>query len=96
MTAFLYGFKLGLRISRLGMITQYVLLPARPHDVQLLDDLLAGFTGVALGDKDFLDAVRQQELARKRTIELLTPTRRNMRLQLPPCAQRLTRRWRSL
>jgi hypothetical protein len=91
-----YGFKLGLRISRLGMITQYVLLPARPHDVQLLDDLLAGFTGVALGDKGFLDAVRQLELARKRSIELLTPTRRNMRRQLPPCAQRLTRRWRSL
>ncbi len=45
-----YGFKLGLRISQLGMITQYALLPARPHDVQLLVDLLAGFTGVALGD----------------------------------------------
>lgn len=91
-----YGFKLGLRISQLGMITQYALLPARPHDVQLLDDLLAGFTGVALGDKGFLDALRQQELAAKRSIELLTPTRRNMALQLPPFVQRLTRRWRKL
>ncbi len=27
-----YGFKLGLRISRLGMITHYALLPARPHE----------------------------------------------------------------
>ncbi len=91
-----YGFKLGLRISRLGMITQYALLPARPHDVQLLDDLLAGFTGVAIGDKGFLDAVRQQELANKRAVELITPARRNMALQLPPFAQRLTRRWRKL
>jgi hypothetical protein len=91
-----YGFKLGLRISRLGMITHYTLLPARPHDIQLLDDLLAGFTGVAIGDKGFIDAVRQQELANKRAVELLTPTRRNMALQLPPSVQRLTRRWRKL
>jgi hypothetical protein len=91
-----YGFKLGLRISPLGMITHYALLPARPHDIQLLDDLLAGFTGVALGDKGFIDAIRQQELALKRSIELLTPARRNMALQLPPSVQRLTRRWRKL
>lgn len=91
-----YGFKLGLRISRLGMITHYALLPARPHDIQLLDDLLAGFTGVAIGDKGFIDAIRQQELANKRSIELLTPPRRNMALQLPLPVQRLTRRWRKL
>jgi hypothetical protein len=91
-----YGFKLGLRISRLGMITHYALLPARPHDLQLLDDLLAGFTGVAIGDKGFLDANRQQQLARKRSIELLTPARRNMACQLPLPLQRLTRRWRKL
>ena len=36
-----YGFKLGLRISRAGMITHFPLLPARPHDIQLLDDLAA-------------------------------------------------------
>jgi len=91
-----YGFKLGMRISRLGMITHYALLPARPHDIQLLDDLLAGFTGVAIGDKGFIDAVRQQDLAYKRSIELITPTRRNMASQLPPLVQRLTRRWRKL
>ena len=91
-----YGFKLGLRISRLGMITHYTLLPARPHDIQLLDDLLAGFSGVAIGDKGFLDAVRQQELAHKCSIELITPTRRNMACQPPPPVQRLTRRWRKL
>ena len=38
-----YGFKLGLRTSRIGMITHFDLLPARPHDIQLLDDLLDGF-----------------------------------------------------
>jgi hypothetical protein len=41
-----YGFKLGLRISRAGMIIDFPLLPARPHDSQLLDDLIAGYEGV--------------------------------------------------
>jgi hypothetical protein len=91
-----YGFKLGLRISRLGMITHYVLLPARPHDSQLLDDLLAGFEGVAIGDKGFIDFVRQLELARKRCIELITPVRRNMKLQPPKLVKALTGRWRKL
>jgi hypothetical protein len=91
-----YGFKLGLRISRLGMITHYALLPARPHDVQLLDDLLAGLTGVAIGDKGFIDAFRQQELAHKRSIELLTPAKRHLPSPLPKPIQRLTKRWRKL
>ncbi|MBK8904971.1 MAG: hypothetical protein IPM53_27575 [Anaerolineaceae bacterium] len=37
-----YGFKLGLRISRCGMIIHSPLLPARPHDSELLDDLIYG------------------------------------------------------
>jgi len=91
-----YGFKLGLRISRLGMITDYRLLPARPHDLQLLGDLLAGFTGVAIGDKGFIDAFRQQELANKCAIELLTPPKRNKPSPLPLPIQRITRRWRKM
>ena len=35
-----YGFKMGRRISRIGMIVHCPLLPARPHDLQLLDDLV--------------------------------------------------------
>jgi hypothetical protein len=34
-----YGFKLGLRIARSGMVTYYPLLPARPHDIQFLEEL---------------------------------------------------------
>jgi hypothetical protein len=45
---------LGLRISRVGMIIAYPLLPARPHDSQLLDDLIAGFEGVVPAEKGFL------------------------------------------
>ncbi len=73
-----YGFKLGLRISRSGMIIYAPLLPARPHDSQLLPDLLQGFTGVAPADKGFIDDWRQVELARKTAVELITPRRKNM------------------
>ena len=73
-----YGFNLGLRISRAGMVIHYPLLPARPHDSQLLDDLVAGFEGVVPADIAFIDAFRQQELARKRRIEMVTPVRKNM------------------
>lgn len=89
-----YGFKLGLRLSRIGMIVHYALLPARPHDSQLLDDLLAGFQGVAIADKGFIDAVRQQTLAAKRTVELITPLRKNMKAQLPIHLRRTCQRWR--
>jgi hypothetical protein len=89
-----YGFKLGLRTSRVGMILHYSLLPARPHDVQLLDDLLEGFQGVAVADKGFIDAARQQELATKRAIELLTPARKNMEHQPPVQVRRISQRLR--
>lgn len=89
-----FGFKLGLRISRAGMITHYDLLPARPHDVQLLDDLLAGFEGVALADKGFIDAFRQQQLALRRRIELITPGRKNMKATISPALRRICQRLR--
>lgn len=91
-----YGFKMGLRISRIGMIVHYPLLPARPHDSQLLDDLIEGFHGVILADKGFIDAVRQQALAKKRAVELITPMRKNMKTQLPAPVRRLCNRWRKL
>ena len=89
-----YGFKLGLRISQIGMIIHYSLLPARPHDSQLLDDLIAGFSGIVIGDKAFIDGWRQPILARKRHVELVTGSRKNMTHQLPNPLQRLATRWR--
>lgn len=89
-----YGFKMGLRISRAGMVIHYALLPPRPHDSQLLDDLLAGFQGVAVADKGFIDAFRQQALAAKRAIELITPLRENMKSQLPVHVRCICQRWR--
>lgn len=58
-----YGFKLGLHISRLGMITHYPLLAARPHDINALDTLREGFEGLAPADKGFIDAYRHALLS---------------------------------
>jgi hypothetical protein len=73
-----YGFKLGLRIARSGMITHFPLLPARPHDIQLLDDLVEGFVGLVPADKGFIDAFRQALLAERHAITLITAPRKNM------------------
>ena len=74
-----YCFKLALRISRVGMIIDYPLLPARPHDSQLLDDLIVGFEDVVSADKGFVNGFPQENLARKRHIELVVPARKNMK-----------------
>jgi hypothetical protein len=89
-----YGFKLGLRISRSGMIIAYPLLPARPHDSQLLDDLIAGFEGVLPADKGFVDGTRQQTLASKRHVEMVVPARRNMAIKPPLPVLKVCSRWR--
>ena len=73
-----YGFKLGLRISRCGLITHYPLLPARPHDIQLLDDLVEGFTGLVPADKGFIDAFRQALLTDRHDVFVVTAPRKRM------------------
>ena len=91
-----YGFKMGLRISRAGMIVHYPLLPARSHDLPLLNDLLEEFQGVVLADKGLIDGFRQLELAKKKAVELLTPPRKNMNVHLPAPVARFSRRRRKL
>jgi hypothetical protein len=73
-----YGFKLGLRITRCGMSTWCPLLPARPHDIQLLDDLVAGFAGLVPADKGFIDAFRQAVLADRHGVFVVTAPRKRM------------------
>lgn len=73
-----YGFKLGLRITRCGMITACPLLPARPHDIQLLDDLVAGFVGLVPADKGFIDAFRHDLLAERHGVFVVTAPRKRM------------------
>lgn len=73
-----YGFKLGLRIARCGMITHSPLVPARPHDIRLLDDLVEGFAGVVPADNGFIDAFRHALLADRHGVVVVTPPRKGM------------------
>ncbi len=73
-----YGFKLGLRISRLGMITPYPLLSARAHDVNHLGTLIEGFQGLVPADKGFLDQYQQKLWLVTQRTQVITPVRQNM------------------
>jgi hypothetical protein len=89
-----YGFKLGLPIARSGMITYYPLLPARPHDIQFLEELVENFAGAVPADKGFIDAVRQVLLQERQGVTVITPARKNMTENLPFQLRRLCQRWR--
>jgi hypothetical protein len=73
-----YGFKLGLRGARSGMITGCPLLPARPHDIRLLDELVEDFAGLVPADKGFIDAYRQALLAERHGVFVVTAPRKGM------------------
>jgi Transposase DDE domain len=89
-----YGFKLGLRIARSGMITHFPLLPARPHDIRLVDDLVEGFAGLVPADKGFIDAFRQALLAERHGVVVVTPPRKGMTTPHSPTLLKLCARLR--
>ncbi len=73
-----YGFKLGLRISRMGMIISFPILCARPHDVEHLEVLTENFDGLVPADKGFIGKDRQQFLAATTNAIVITSQRANM------------------
>lgn len=73
-----YGFKLGLRISRIGMITHFPLLCARTHDVHHLGSLIEGFSGTVPADKGFIDEYQQGLWQEEQFTQIVTPSRKNM------------------
>jgi len=78
-----YGFKLGLRIARCGMIIHYPLLAARPHDVKHLPTLVEGFAGITPADKGFLDPVGHALLEAQQGVVVVAPQRTNMKAASP-------------
>ncbi|HSK74133.1 MAG TPA: transposase [Pyrinomonadaceae bacterium] len=73
-----YGFKLGLRITRSGMITHFPLLSARTHDTNHLGALIEGFSGTVPADKGFLDAYQTELWQLVQNTQVVEPPRRNM------------------
>jgi hypothetical protein len=92
-----YGFKLGLRISRCGMILHFPLLEARPHDINHLERLGAGFGGIAPADKGFIKLALQQQLAQEQGVSVVTPRKKTMKTALYPAQLvKACARWRKL
>jgi Transposase DDE domain len=92
-----YGFKLGLRITRCGLITHYALLAARPHDLQSLDTLVDGYAGgLIAADKGFIDQYQHTMLAQHRGIHVVTPSRARMTSTQPLSLVRTCARWRKV
>lgn len=91
-----YGFKLGLRVSRCGMIMAAPLLAARPHDVNHTGALIEGFHGLVPADKGFWDPFRQALYAERQGVEIVVPARKNMTETQPRPLLRVCRRWRKI
>jgi hypothetical protein len=92
-----YGFKLGLRVTRCGLITHYPLLAARPHDIQGLATLVDGYAGgIIAADKGFIDQYQHAILAEHQGIYVVAPPRARMPLTQPLCLVRMCARWRKI
>ena len=76
------GFKLGMLITPQGIPDVYDLFSARPHDVNLLDDLLGeAYDIIGLGDKGFIDDPKRETLAQDQNVLLITYRRHNQKQQ---------------
>jgi hypothetical protein len=76
-----FGFKGGLRLSAsTGMILAAPILPASPHDIDLIENLLIGVPAYTriFGDKGFIDLEQQLKLNDAWGILIKTPLRHNM------------------
>ena len=73
-----YGFKLHLLATQSGLVLDFALVPANRVDGALTAQLLSQTAHlVVLGDKAYLNAPLQAELARQHAVTLLTPPRAN-------------------
>jgi hypothetical protein len=91
-----YGFKLGLRVSAIGMITHFPLLSARAHDVNHTNALVEGFAGLCPADKGFIDPCRQPLLLDRYGVNIVTPAKANMTEHQPPALLKFCRRIRKI
>jgi hypothetical protein len=73
-----YGFKRGLRISRMGMITPLPLLAARSHAINHLEALVEDFSGLVPADKGFIDTRKHALVAEHHALFVVTPPRARM------------------
>lgn len=91
------GFKLGVLITPQGIPDVYDLCSARPHDVNLLEDLLGdSWDIIALGDKGFINDPKRETLAQDQNVLLITYRRSNQKQQNSPLEQWALKTYRQL
>jgi hypothetical protein len=77
-----YGYRLVCLTTLEGLITDWELLPATEDEREAAMDLLYDYRNLnVLGDKGFLDKLRQALLWQERRVALLTPKRKNQKEQ---------------
>ena len=85
----LFGYKLYLLVTGIGIIRDFALVPANVLELQAGIELLEEHTDlVVLGDKAFISAPLQARLRAENRLILRTLPRRNQRQQLPPAVAR--------
>jgi hypothetical protein len=92
-----YGFKLHVVTTADGIIVDFALAPAHLTDGTFTAQLLGDkYHLLALGDKGYIDAPLQAELAATHDVLLLTPKRENQRVQLPQVVTAVINHFRQL
>ena len=82
-----FGVRLHLRVCWPGLVVGFELAPANVHDLRAAEDLLAGVTGHALGDRNYWSPTRAAQF-RAEGLRLLAPFHRATR-EPPPWPRRL-------
>jgi hypothetical protein len=72
-----FGFKLGLSILPIGLPDVVEILPARPHDVNYLEELVDSGGVIYLGDKGFICQDKINRLEKQDYKLVVTPNRDN-------------------
>lgn len=79
-----YGYRLVVMTTRDGVITDWELIPGNADEREAAWDILyENRSLLCLGDKGFLERLRQQVLQEDRDVILLTPKRKNQKEQNP-------------
>jgi hypothetical protein len=91
------GYKTATIVSFTGVLEDFVVGSAEPHDTPYGEALLGiQPPGVYLGDKGFIMKPEEQQLLEDRGVRLLTAKRRNMKAKTPEYVKRLLKQFRSM
>ncbi len=92
-----YGYRLVVMTTLDGVLTDWELIPANADEREAAWDMLYAYRDrLCLGDKGFLETLRQQVLREDRGVVLLTPKRKNQIQQNPTGWDALLNRVRRL